>query len=136
MKMRKEHIVPLSKQTKAMFAELKELAGGNGWVLPGVSGHKPISENTLIFGLYRAGYHSRATVHGFRGTASTILNESSLWRPDAIERQLAHVPANEVRSAYNSAMYLEERRKLMQWYSDRLDALEAKASTDLGDLLR
>lgn len=136
MKMRKKHIVPLSKQTKAMFAELKELAGGNGWVLPGVSGHKPISENTLIFGLYRAGYHSRATVHGFRGTASTILNESSLWRPDAIERQLAHVPANEVRSAYNSAMYLEERRKLMQWYSDRLDALEAKASTDLGDLLR
>lgn len=136
MKMRKEHLVPLSKQTKAMFKELKELAGGNEWVLPGVSGHKPISENTLIFGLYRAGYHSRATVHGFRGTASTILNESGLWRPDAIERQLAHVPANEIRSAYNSAMYLEERKNLMQWYSDRLDSLEAKGSTDLTEVLR
>ena len=135
MKMRKEHLVPLSKQTKAMFKELKELAGGNEWVLPGVSGYKPISENTLIYGLYRAGYHSRASVHGFRGTASTILNESGLWRPDAIERQLAHVPANEVRSAYNSAMYLEERKKLMQWYSDRLDALEAEGSTDLTDIL-
>lgn len=67
------------------------------------------------------GYHSRASVHGFRSTASTILNESGLWRADAIERQLAHVPANEVRSAYNAALYLEERRRMMNWYSDFLD---------------
>lgn len=121
MKMRKEHIVPLSPQVQSIFAELKGLACGLPWVLPGQSGHKPISENTLIYGLYRLGYHSRASVHGFRSTASTILNESGLWRADAIERQLAHVPANEVRSAYNAALYLEERRKMMNWYSDFLD---------------
>lgn len=122
MKMRKEHIVPLSPQVQEMFKELKILACGLKWVLPGQSGHKPISENTLIYGLYRMGYHSRASVHGFRSTASTILNESGLWRADAIERQLAHVPANEVRSAYNAALYLEERRRMMNWYSDFLDS--------------
>ena len=135
MKSRKEHLVPLSKQTKAMFAELRDLGGGNEWVLPGQSGQKPASENLLIYGLYRCGFHSRATVHGFRGTASTILNESGLWRPDAIERQLAHVPANEVRASYNSAMYLDERKALMQWYSDELGRLEAKGKTDLTHLL-
>lgn len=124
MKMRKEHIVPLSPQVQAMFKELKDLSCGLPWVLPGQSGQKPISENTLIYGLYRLGYHSRASVHGFRATASTILNESGLWRPDAIERQLAHVPANEVRSAYNAALYLDERRKMMGWYSDFLNSKE------------
>jgi integrase len=120
-----DHIVPLSIQAQAILSELKKLAGSSKWVLPGTRGdHKPISANTLIFGLYRLGYHSRATVHGFRGTASTILNESNLFRADAIERQLAHVPANEVRAAYNAALYLEERKKMMQWYSDKLDALE------------
>ena len=64
------------------------------------------------------GYHSRATIHGFRSTASTILNESEQWRPDAIERQLAHVPENEVRSAYHAALYLEERTRMMKWYSE------------------
>lgn len=140
MKMRKEHIVPLSPQVQVMFSELKDLACGAHWVLPGQSGHKPVSENTLIYGLYRLGYHSRASVHGFRSTASTILNESGLWRADAIERQLAHVPANEVRSAYNAAIYLEERRRMMCWYSDLLDRHEeaaerGKSSTDLSDLL-
>jgi hypothetical protein len=91
------------------------------------------------------GYHRRASVHGFRSTASTILNESGLWRADAIERQLAHVPANEVRSAYYAALYLDERRKMMMWYSDLLDRHEKKKSksqpvkkksdTDLTDLL-
>ena len=147
MKMRKEHIVPLSPQAQAMFAELHDLAGDLPFVLPGQSGHKPVSENTLIYGLYRLGYHSRASVHGFRATASTILNESGLWRADAIERQLAHVPANEVRSAYNAALYLEERKKMMNWYSDFLDKKEyaksksesqpvtKKSDTDLSDLL-
>lgn len=144
MKMRKEHVVPLSPQVQAMLAELKYLAAGSQWVMPGVSGHKPVSENTLIYGLYRMGYHSRASVHGFRSTASTILNESGLWRPDAIERQLAHVPANEVRSAYNAALYIDERRNMMNWYSDRLDEFEAAGKsqslnnspdTDLSDLL-
>lgn len=139
MKMRKEHIVPLSPQVQAMFAELRYLAGYSSFVLPGQSTHKPVSENTLIYGLYRMGYHSRASVHGFRSTASTILNESGLWRADAIERQLAHVPTNEVRSAYNAALYLEERRHMMNWYSDLLDKKErqgvSKSDTDLTDLL-
>jgi len=85
-------------------------------------------------------------VHGFRATA-TILNESGLWRADAIEGQLAHVPANEVRSAYNAALCLDERRKMMEWYSDFLDKKERskpksksqpvikKSDTDLSDLL-
>lgn len=70
------------------------------------------------------GYHSRATIHGFRSTASTILNESGLWSPDAIERQLAHVPGNVVRSAYNAAQYLPERRRMMEWWSDYLDKMK------------
>ena len=80
-----------------------------------------MSENTLLYALYRMGYHSRATVHGFRSTASTILNESRKWHPDVIERQLAHVEGNKVRAAYNHAEYLDERREMMQWWADKLD---------------
>ena len=83
-----------------------------------------MSENTLLFAIYRMGYHSRATTHGFRATASTILNESGLWHPDAIERQLAHVEGNKTRAAYNRAEHLVERRQMMQWWSDYLDALK------------
>lgn len=146
MKMRQEHIVPLSPQVQAIFSELQDLSSGTPFVLPGQSRQKPVSENTLIYALYRLGYHSRASVHGFRSTASTILNESGLWRADAIDWQLAHVPANEVRSAYNAALYLEERRQMMNWYSDLLDQHEkakpknqplnkATLDDDLADLL-
>lgn len=128
-----EHLVPLSPQVRAILAELKDLAGDSDWILPGQRGDKPISEVTLIYGVYRAGFYKRATVHGLRGTASTILNESGLFRSDAIERQLAHVPADEVRSAYNAALYLAERREMMNWYSDRLDDLGRTG--DLSDLL-
>jgi integrase len=104
----------------------------------------------MLFALYRMGYHSRATTHGFRSTASTILNESELWRADAIERQLAHVPRDSVRAAYNAALYLDERARMLQWWSDKLDAFEMegtplptaepsvalpKSDTDLSDLL-
>lgn len=132
MKMKKEHIVPLSRQVRRIFDELKAIAEDSEWVLPGASQGKPISENTMIYALYRMGYRSRATVHGFRSTASTILNESGKWRADAIERQLAHVPENEVRSAYNAALYLDERRQMMQWWSDYLSA---KDPSDLASLL-
>lgn len=120
MKMKKEHLVPLTDHALALLEELKEIAGDNPLVVPGEGGLKPISENTMLYGLYRMGYHSRATIHGFRSTASTILNESGLWGADAIERQLAHVPQNEVRSAYNAALYLPERTRMMKWYSDLL----------------
>jgi integrase len=79
-----------------------------------------MSENTMLYALYRMGYHSRTTGHGFRSTASTILNEHG-YRPDVIERQLAHAERNTVRAAYNHAQYLPERRKMMQWWADYLD---------------
>ncbi len=123
MKMRRGHIVPLSKQAVAALKELKLLNGQWKYVFP--NPHKPIkhmSENAVLYALYRMGYHNRTTGHGFRHTASTILNESGLFKGDAIERQLAHVQGNKVRGAYNHAEYLPERQKMMQWWADYLDA--------------
>lgn len=138
MKMGREHMVPLSRQVRAILEHLKELSRGSEWILPSRDIRRPISENTLLYALYRMGYHSRATTHGFRATASTILNDSNLFRADVIERALAHVPANQVRAAYNRAVYLPERAELNQWYSDRLDGLETAGlamRTALDDLL-
>ena len=86
-----------------------------------------MSENTMLYALYRMGYHSRTTGHGFRATASTILNENG-FMPDLIERQLAHCERNKVRAAYNHAQYLPERRKMMQWWADYLDEAAKKKS--------
>ena len=83
-----------------------------------------ISENTMIFALYRMGYHGRATVHGFRSTASTVLNENHFNR-DWIELQLAHDEDN-VRAAYNAAEWLPGRREMMQWWADYLDECRSK----------
>ena len=74
------------------------------------------------------GYRSRATIHGFRSLASSILNESGKWNPDAIERQLAHSEKDQVRAAYNRANYLDQRKQMMQWYADHLDELKQKAA--------
>jgi integrase len=126
MKMREPHIVPLSTQAVAVLLELKELTGQWDFVFP--NRQKPsgcMSENTILFALYRMGYHSRATGHGFRSTASTILNEHG-FAPDVIERQLAHCERNAVRAAYNHAQYLPERRKMMQWWADYLDGVASK----------
>jgi integrase len=122
MKMRTEHVVPLSKQAVGMLTELKALAGESRYVLPGRNPDKPISNNTMLFALYRLGYKGRMTGHGFRAVASTLLNESG-FRSDVIERQLAHCERNDVRGAYNRAEYLPERRTMMQTYADMLDAL-------------
>ena len=84
-----------------------------------------MSANTMIYALYRMGYHSRAAGQGFRATASTILTENG-FPPDVIERQLAHCERNHVRAAYNHAQYLPERRKMMQWWADYLDEVAAK----------
>ncbi len=81
-----------------------------------------MSNNTMLYALYRMGYHGRATIHGFRAMASTALNELG-FRPDVIERQLAHQERNSVRAAYNRAEYLAERRAMMNCWADRLDAL-------------
>jgi len=126
MKMRDPHIVPLSRQALEVLAELRTMNGAYALVFPGAKPSQPISENTVLYALYRMGYHSRATGHGFRATASTILNEMG-HPPDVIERQLAHVERNKVRAAYNRAQYLPERRKLMQVWADYLDGLKAGA---------
>lgn len=121
MKTKNEHLVPLAPQALAVLAELKNLSGGSRFVLPGRSRDKPISNNTILFALYRLGYKGKMTGHGFRAVASTVLNESGLFSPDVIERQLAHTERNEVRGAYNRAAYLPERRRMMAWFADHLD---------------
>ena len=123
MKTRAPHIVPLSRQALAVLEELKPLNGAGRFVFPGQTKvTQPMSENTMIFAIYRLGYHSRATGHGFRATASTILNEQG-WKADVIERQLAHAEGNKVRAAYHRSEYLDDRRKMMQHWADYLDAL-------------
>jgi len=123
MKMREVHIVPLSKQVLSLFEQLRNITGNYEHVLPNRNNPKTfISENTLLYALYRMGYHSRTTAHGFRHTASTILNEKG-FTPDAIERQLAHGQRNKVRASYNFAQYLPERREMMQWWADYLDGI-------------
>ena len=124
MKMSRDHLVPLTPQVQKILARLKALSNGSAYIAPGFNGGT-MSANTLIYAIYRMGYHSRATVHGFRGTASTICNESGLFRGDVIERQLAHAPGDEVRAAYNAAEYLPERRAMLEWWSDYLESAEA-----------
>ncbi len=147
MKMGADHVVPLSRQVLAILDQLRELADGGGFIVPGDKPVKPISENRMLYLVYRLGFYTKATVHGFRSTFSTVANESELWSPDAIEKALAHSPKNAVRAAYYRGMRLEERRRLMQWWSDKLDEWEAAGNskqaparvptidTDLSDLL-
>jgi integrase len=125
MKMRSPHFVPLSRQAVAILRELQPLTGKWRWVFPSErSRNRPMSANTVNAALHSLGYSkAQITSHGFQHMASTLLNESSLWHNDAIQRQLAHSEKDEIRAVYNSAQYLPERRKMMQWWADRLDAL-------------
>lgn len=123
MKMKAEHIVPLAKQAVAILRELREIGGGSRFLFPGRHREKPISNNTMLFALYRLGYKGKMTGHGFRAVASTILNETG-FRPDVIERQLAHCEKDEVRGAYNRAEYLPERVKMMQTWADLIDEMK------------
>lgn len=125
MKMRNEHLVPLSRQAVAVVEELRGLKIPGPLLFPAATRSNVISENTMIFALYRMGFHGRATVHGFRGTASTLLNENGFNR-DWVERQLAHVEEDEVRASYNAAEWLPKRRRMMQWWANWLDAQTAK----------
>src|SRR5205814_7811727 len=122
MKMKTEHIVPLSRQATALLREVRAIGGGSRYVFPGRNLDRPMSNNTMLFALYRLGYKGKMTGHGFRAVASTILNESG-FRADVVERQLAHCERDDVRGAYNRAEYLPERRKMMQQWADMLDAL-------------
>jgi integrase len=124
MKMKREHLVPLAPQAVAVLRELRALPGSDAspFLFPSPGREGCMSNNTMLYALYRMGYHGRATVHGFRAMASTALNEMG-FRPDVIERQLAHEEQNSVRAAYNRAEYLGERRAMMIQWADRLDAL-------------
>lgn len=126
MKIKAEHVVPLSRQTLLILAELKVISGGSRFVFPGRNRDKPISNNTMLFALYRLGYKGKMTGHGFRAVASTILNETG-FNSDVIERQLAHCERNEIRGAYNRAEYLPARKKMMQHWADFLDSVKAGA---------
>jgi len=132
MKMRQPHIVPLSKQSLEVLGQLKEMSGGHNFVFPGSNNpRKCMSENTILYALYRMGYHSRATGHGFRATASTILNENG-FRSDVIEAQLAHIEGNKSRASYNHAEYLAERKIMMQQWADYLDAQASGGKVIIG----
>ncbi|NML99664.1 integrase arm-type DNA-binding domain-containing protein [Paraburkholderia sp. RP-4-7] len=127
MKMRDPHIVPLSRQALELLEELRKLNGAEQHVFHSVQGRRPISNNTMLYALYRMGYKSRMTGHGFRGLAATVLRELGYSR-DLVDRQLAHAERNQVTAAYVHAEFLPDRRKMMQHWADHLDALQAGAT--------
>ncbi|SSC65487.1 tyrosine-type recombinase/integrase [Ciceribacter selenitireducens] len=122
-KMRREHHVPLSRQALQIIENMKELFGEGPNVFPSMmSGKKQLSENSMNSALRRMGVGGEEhTAHGFRSSASSILNESGAFKPDAIEAQLAHLDASKVRRVYNRATYWDERVRMMQWWADMLD---------------
>lgn len=125
MKMRQPHAVALSRQALAILTSMRELTGKGRYVFPSVRTRaRPISENTINAALRRMGYNKdQMTAHGFRTSASSLLNESGRWNPDVIERSLAHMVAGSVRRIYNQSAYWAERVEMAQWWSDYLDSL-------------
>ena len=132
-KMKREHLVPLPPQAVALLQELRSLSGSEAspFLFPSPSREGFMSNNTMLYALYRMGYHGRATVHGFRAMASTALNEMG-FRPDVIDRQLGHQEKNAVRAAYNRAEYLNERRVMMTHWADYLDTMVGRPLTASG----
>jgi integrase len=121
MKMRTPHIVPLARQALEVLEMLRDFTGSNEWLFPGdLNAAQPMSNNTILKALERMGYKGRMTGHGFRGLASTILHEQG-YAHDHIELQLAHAPCNAVSAAYNHALYLEPRARMMQDWADFLE---------------
>lgn len=128
MKMREPHIVPLSIQAKNLFEQMRQHTGNCEFVFP--NRNRPasvMSSNTIIFAIYRMGYHSRTTAHGFRATASTILYDHE-FNSEVIERQLAHAKMGKVRASYDHSQLLPQRRELMQWWGDFVQAQFALAT--------
>jgi integrase len=125
MKMRRPHRIPLARQTLNVLKNARAINPDAALILPGLRGRsRSLSENTFNAALRRLGYSKdEMTAHGFRAAASSALNESGQWNPDAIEAQLAHVEGNAVRRAYARAEFWEERVRMMQWWADRLDEM-------------
>ena len=130
MKKRREHVVPLSAQSLAILERVSELTGDGRYVFPAINKRdRPLSENTVTIALRRMGFSAdEMTAHGFRAMASTLLNKSGKWSPDAIERALAHKDGDHVRAAYHRGAHWKERVAMAQWWSDHLDALRAGGS--------
>ncbi|MGO9945164.1 MAG: tyrosine-type recombinase/integrase [Rhodoblastus sp.] len=126
-KMRREHQVPLPRQALALLTNLKEVTGGGRLAFPGIrSVERPISENTLNASMRRMGFkQDEVSAHGFRATASTLLNESGKFSADAIERALAHQDPDPVRRAYARGAFWTERIEMAQWWADHLDMLKS-----------
>ena len=126
-KMRREHQVPLPRQALAILADLKTITGDGRLVFPGIrSLERPISENTLNASMRRMGFkQDEVSAHGFRATASTLLNESGKFSADAIERALAHQDPDPVRRAYARGAFWAERVEMAEWWADHLDTLKA-----------
>ena len=125
MKMKREHLIPISRQAEELLRSLHAVTGDSGFLFPSGKVKGQTIHKTTPMQVLRTKFKDRMTVHGFRSTASTLLNERG-WNPDVIEAQLAHQDANAVRRAYNRAQYLEDRRRMMQEWADYLDELRAK----------
>ena len=122
MKMKDPHLVPLSRQAEELLQSIRPLTGTGTYIFPSLTDRaKTISENTMLYALVRLGYRGRMTVHGFRTSASTLLSENG-HHPDVIEAALAHT-RGDIRSIYNKAKYLPERRTMYQWWADHCDEL-------------
>lgn len=125
MKMKRPHRVPLAPRAVAILRELQTITGRGKYLFPSVrSGSRCMSENTINAALRRLGFgKDEMTGHGFRSSASSLLNESGFWNSDAIERQLAHVDNDSVRRAYARADFWEERVRMMSWWANKCEEL-------------
>jgi integrase len=131
MKMKRPHVVPLSRQALALLKELEAITGHKAHIFHStVSKSQHISNGAVLMGLRRMGYQNKMTGHGFRTLASTVLNEKG-YAPDVIERQLAHEDDDKIRAAYNRAEYLLERKKMMQDYADILENVQLNAGKNV-----
>lgn len=130
MKMKTPHLVPLSRQALGQLDALRKVSGASDYLFPGRR-LGAMSNNTILYALYRMGYRGKMTGHGFRGLASTILHEQG-WEHEHIELQLAHTDRDQVSAAYNHALYLEPRARMMQAWADFIDAQRAIAGAWAG----
>lgn len=136
MKMKTPHIVALSKQALVVLERLRKISFGRELVFPGdINPEQPMSNNTILFALYRMGYRGRMTGHGFRGVASTILHEEG-WPHEHIELQLAHQERDDTSASYNHALYLKPRAEMMQAWADHLDQLRKQHKENAEQLIK
>ena len=127
MKMRRSHIVPLSKQVLTIINELKEFRGSSEYLFPSqINPKNTMSDSTILGAIKRLGYQDKTTGHGFRALAMSTIKEKLHYRHETIDRQLAHAPENKIVAAYDRAEFLDERKVMMQEWADFVDAMEQK----------